>query len=843
MNRRLSMLIGAAILGAHIMAQETQGLKVSVFSPYNDSDLTTTLLTATPANTFVYTGSISFTDGFDIALIPGISNKENFAVLWSGYVYLEASQVYSFGTESDDGSYVYIDTNRDGVFATNEQIVNNGGGHGMQVRTGRMSVTASGYYGIAFSLQQGTGGYGLYAKWLKGDTTDFNAMTIIDTSAAFELDGRSVPLFSISGVLPWQSYFTQPAEVVTENDALYAESALGYVSPTARVSLMWGAEAGVFTKTNSLDTLVANQAFRIAFDGTANGTYFYRMIVEDDNAVSQVAQNADVSFHVGPITLTASGDLYEQGVVAATVTVSRVTASLAPLTVSYTASGTAEAGVDYLALPGSLDIPAGAASADIVITPRRNFAKLHDTQLTLTLADGPYAISPMPDVSMTIHNETLPGGDNLNVWVGSGNASVAANWSKARVPLTTDDILIGGYSSSNMTWDYPANDLPATVATWTQEAEYTGAVTLPTTVKTGAFPCFTVAGNMTVDGGVVCGSYQSNPEAAPGFSHQLVIHVGGNMTIGENGTVHVNSRGWRSGPGRQYWENTGNAAHGGGSGKNYNGNVSTRTYGSIFHPVLPGSSGGADYGGGVLLLTVDGNLVLNGKIASNGVTTKWGPGTGGSIQVYANAITGAGKITANGGAGSGDNNDGAGGGGGRIAVYTADPASLPSSSIVALGGDFGNSERAGTCGTVYLALQSEPRAGTLRINNENIWAEWRRTNFPGTVAEYNGTIITPVEDLRHLILFMEKRGNPQLSRNTYVYTVRFGEAHENQVELVLAGNTLTVRDFYPKGSAGKLKPGTYVKVKDVPNPNLNGIPSWDQGTVVVMSVATMFMVR
>ena len=40
-----------------------------------------------------------------------------------------------------------------------------------------------------------------------------------------------------------------------------------------------------------------------------------------------------------------------------------------PLTVSYTVSGTATAGADYLALPGTVTIPAQSTTATIVVTP------------------------------------------------------------------------------------------------------------------------------------------------------------------------------------------------------------------------------------------------------------------------------------------------------------------------------------------------------------------------------------------------------------------------------------------------------------------------------------------
>jgi PKD repeat protein len=60
-------------------------------------------------------------------------------------------------------------------------------------------------------------------------------------------------------------------------------------------------------------------------------------------------------------------------------TVSRVGPTAAAITVPYTIGGTARSGVDYVALPGSVTLDAGVASADIVVTP------IPDTTVSPTL--------------------------------------------------------------------------------------------------------------------------------------------------------------------------------------------------------------------------------------------------------------------------------------------------------------------------------------------------------------------------------------------------------------------------------------------------------------------------
>jgi hypothetical protein len=62
------------------------------------------------------------------------------------------------------------------------------------------------------------------------------------------------------------------------------------------------------------------------------------------------------------------------------------------LTVNYTVGGTAIRGKDYLALPGSRTIPAGAASAVIVVTPINDRLMEGRETVVLRLAPGPYRV-------------------------------------------------------------------------------------------------------------------------------------------------------------------------------------------------------------------------------------------------------------------------------------------------------------------------------------------------------------------------------------------------------------------------------------------------------------------
>src|SRR5439155_13925493 len=87
---------------------------------------------------------------------------------------------------------------------------------------------------------------------------------------------------------------------------------------------------------------------------TVSGSSAQATILDDDLltvTISPTDSTAAEPSQTGRFTVKRDGDL------------------TANLIVGYTVSGTATSGADYTALAGSVTIPAGAASADIVLTP------------------------------------------------------------------------------------------------------------------------------------------------------------------------------------------------------------------------------------------------------------------------------------------------------------------------------------------------------------------------------------------------------------------------------------------------------------------------------------------
>lgn len=163
------------------------------------------------------------------------------------------------------------------------------------------------------------------------------------------------------------------------------------------------------------------------------------------------------------------------------------------------------------------------------------------------------------------------------------------------------------------------------------------------------------------------------------------------------------------------------AGHGGKGGGSACGLGGGNSYGSVTEPITLGSGGGdggGGAGGGAIRLTVDGALRLDGVISANGMSSVNGDdggGAGGSIWIVAEALAGAGLVSANGGAPWAG---GGGGGGGHVAVYTFDATAFDLDRITAIGGLPNGIE-----GSRFFGVPA-PRLHCARLGNE-LRLSWR----------------------------------------------------------------------------------------------------------------------
>ncbi len=229
------------------------------------------------------------------------------------------------------------------------------------------------------------------------------------------------------------------------------------------------------------------------------------------------------------------------------------------------------------------------------------------------------------------------------------------------------------------------------------------------------------------------------------------LTVSNNLQVDASSSIDVSGKGYSGGLGFQNGTGAssstnfpftftagGGGAHGGAGGMSSTFARGGAAYDSITNPATLGSGGGlgsqpGGAGGGVALLTVGGNLQLDGQILANGfkgTNAHSGGGAGGSILISAQSLSGAGTIAANGG--GGDLPDGGGGGGGRIAV------NYGTNNFVGNTTAFGdNGANAGGAGTVYMQAMGST-AGQLFIVNGGK----RGTNTPFSPLMVNNLTVS-----------------------------------------------------------------------------------------------------
>ena len=88
----------------------------------------------------------------------GSGDGDNFSCQWLGYFKPTTTQTYTFYTNSDDASYVWVGSNAISGFTTANATVNNGGAHGPTETSGSIALTAGVYYPIRIQFGEAGGG-------------------------------------------------------------------------------------------------------------------------------------------------------------------------------------------------------------------------------------------------------------------------------------------------------------------------------------------------------------------------------------------------------------------------------------------------------------------------------------------------------------------------------------------------------------------------------------------------------------------------------------------------------------------------------------------------------------
>ncbi len=141
---------------------------------------------------------------------------------------------------------------------------------------------------------------------------------------------------------------------------------------------------------------------------------------------------------------SASPRAYEAGALPARVTVFR-SGNLGPVTVRYTVSGTATPGADYVALPGSVTVPAGASRIEFSLTPVPDaLVEPPETVVITLLPDPAFDLGTPSQLTLTIDDAPdelylaalrPPSGLASGAW-GSAAIRAAGNGLTSRVSLS-----------------------------------------------------------------------------------------------------------------------------------------------------------------------------------------------------------------------------------------------------------------------------------------------------------------------------------------------------------------------------------------------------------------------
>ena len=456
-------------------------------------------------------------------------------------------------------------------------------------------------------------------------------------------------------------------------------------------------------------------ASAVATNTTASGTVS-GLATDKTYEISALAENAGGAddkvagtIYTGALSLGATTNANEYGLVAGGVTVSRANPDPFPLTVNYMISGSAGSEGTTWAAPAPVTIPADSASATLPVVPLMDGDVTSDIAITVTLTAGNYEIPAASSATLTLLNLAAPAGKKTWIAVADGNASDGANWSPAGAPAASDDILFdGNFSNARCIWDAVATHA---VASWEQTSDFTGTVELQTTYEEGTFPALAIAGDCTVSGGTLTQTKNEDVQA-----YRLSLTVGGDFSFASGAQITATGKGYDT---CHYPAGSACGIHGGSA------NDLSKVYGDLKHPVDIGSAGSTSgfKGGGAIHLVVAGAATIDGTLAARPSTgsaqndTRYkGHGAGGSIYLSAASVAGSGSITAA-GYGFDSSWQRPGGAGGRIAVVCTTAASLafPTANIMCNGSIAGYGNTTGA-GTIFVKTASQQN-GTLIVDN------------------------------------------------------------------------------------------------------------------------------
>ncbi len=145
---------------------------------------------------------------------------------------------------------------------------------------------------------------------------------------------------------------------------------------------------------------------RIGTDGSS----YFKGSLDDIRVYDRALSASEIEALASPTEVSVQGTASAaEPSTPGTFTVSRVGVLGSNLTVLYTVSGTAVAGTNYVALPGSVVIPAGQSSATITVTPINDYSLDFTQTIVVTLQSAnDYELGSSPSASIDLLDDNVP---------------------------------------------------------------------------------------------------------------------------------------------------------------------------------------------------------------------------------------------------------------------------------------------------------------------------------------------------------------------------------------------------------------------------------------------------
>ena len=334
----------------------------------------------------------------------------------------------------------------------------------------------------------------------------------------------------------------------------------------------------------------------------------------------------------------------------------------------------------------------------------------------------------------------VDGGNNVNWlfndtrahWTGAVSEDFAnpANWKGGAVPGADDDVAVDGGSRTMAISSAAALKSIAVSPNATVQVDAVLAVSGSVTVNRQGTIVWnkpgTVGGNLVL----LSGAKLTHANNTTTEANKIDLEVAGNVSVAAGAVVTAHGCGYtdNKGPGALKAGASGPASHGGRS--QWSDETYGKTYGSAVSPTNCGSGGDFSNksftyaGGGAVKIFAGGTMLVDGEINADAAWAEYYTGSGGSIWLKADALTGSGSIHANGG----NCTQYGMGAGGRISVTVrgANDLSAFAGKIESYGGfkcdgqGLASDFTEGTPGTVYVETAADqPNGGTLTVASKD----------------------------------------------------------------------------------------------------------------------------